>query len=133
MMYILFDEGDVKWFVVCMLIIICVILVISLIVILFIMSKIFSLKIIEFYSCFKIYGRGWKKVRDIIGIELIVVGIKDNVIVCVVSIIFIYFLLFGIGNVLFEDWFIFGYYLIFIIVFGWVVKIKMLKVIVLLR
>lgn len=133
MMYILPDEGDAKWFAVRMLITTCATLVISLIVTLLTTSKTPSPKTIEFYSRLKIHGRGWKKVRDITGIEPIAAGIKDNAIACVASIIFIYSLLLGIGNALFEDWSTFGYYLIFIIASGWVVKIKMPKVIASLR
>ena len=133
MMYILPDEGEAKWFAVRMLATTMTTLVVCLVVTLMTSSKTPSPKTIEFYSRLKIHGRGWKKVRDLTGIEPIAAGIKDNAIACVASIAFIYSLLLGIGNALFEDWQTFGYYLIVIVASGWVVKRKMPKVIASLR
>jgi SSS family solute:Na+ symporter len=133
MMYILPDEGEAKWFAVRMLATTMTTLVVCLVVTLMTSSKTPSPKTIEFYSRLKIHGRGWKKVRDLTGIEPIAAGIKDNAIACVASIAFIYSLLLGIGNALFEDWQTFGYYLIVIVASGWVVKHKMPKVIASLR
>ena len=133
MMYILPDEGDAKWFAVRMLATTITTLVVCLVVTLITSSKTPTPKTIEFYSRLKIHGRGWKKVRDLTGIEPIAAGIKDNAIACVASIAFIYSLLLGIGNALFEDWQTFGYYLIVIVASGWVVKRKMPKVIASLR
>jgi SSS family solute:Na+ symporter len=133
MMYILPDEGEAKWFAVRMLATTITTLVVCLVVTLITSSKTPSPKTIEFYSRLKIHGRGWKKVRDLTGIEPIAAGIKDNAIACVASIAFIYSLLLGIGNALFEDWQTFGYYLIVIVASGWVVKRKMPKVIASLR
>ncbi|MCV6606445.1 MAG: hypothetical protein OIF34_14175, partial [Porticoccaceae bacterium] len=80
---------------------------------------------VAFYNRLRIHGKGWQRVRELSGIEPVSVGIKDNSIACLASIVLIYSLLLCIGEALFEQWTHAGIYLLLALGSGIVVLKKM--------
>ncbi len=77
---------------------------------------------IAFYSKMKISGPGWKKVRELAGIEARPGEFKENFIAWLSCIVLIFSLLLGTGKFIFHQWIGGLFYLGLAIVSGYVLK-----------
>ena len=78
-----------------------------------------------FYRKMQIHGCGWKLLKDKTGVKAISADLKSNFIAWSASIILLYSVLFGVGQLLFHNWlsaFVFG---LFALASGWVVNSKL--------
>ncbi|MGS2722657.1 sodium:solute symporter family protein [Porticoccus sp. GXU_MW_L64] len=82
-----------------------------------------------FYERLRIHGKGWQRVREQSGVTPVSVGLKDNTIACIASIVLIYSLLFAIGYALFDQWANAGWFLLASVVSGYIVVKKIPTVI----